>query len=278
MELQVLVATMQQNDLSLVEKMNLRQNVIITNQCGRWKHEKKNEDFGEIQMLSSATKGVGKNRNLALSLATADILLFADDDITYYDADLHEVITAFHELPDADVIFFGIDMTKNGEVFDKRRNKVKRLRLYNSLKYGACRMAVRRTSVEKAHLSFSTLFGGGCEYGHGEDSIFICDCLRAGLHLYSHSYVLGACSKDSSTWFSGYDEKYFMDVGALTACAFPKTKHLIKWYFVRKMKKLSGMQVTAILSRINEGIAAFESRGKDTVEIPQDRKRKLSET
>ena len=44
-------------------------------------------------------------------------------DVTYYDGTLQGVINAFRELPDADVIFFGIDMTRNGEVFDKRRNK-----------------------------------------------------------------------------------------------------------------------------------------------------------
>ena len=155
------------------------------------------------------------------------------------------------------MIFFAIDMTKNGEVFDRRRNKVKRLRLWNSLRYGACRMAVRREALEKHRLRFSTLFGGGCIYGSGEDTAFIRDCFRAGLKLYSHDYVLGACRKDSSSWFRGYNEKYCFDRGALVACAFPKMKHLLKWHFARKTKKVSDLPLRTIVKEMNMGIRAY---------------------
>ena len=259
MELEVLVATMGQKDLSLHERMNLRQNAVIANQCGSWGYEEKTESYGTIRMLSTATKGVGINRNLALQLSKADILLFADDDIVYYDSDLQPVIDAFKQLPDADVIFFGIDMTKDGEVFDRRRHSTGRLHLWNSLRYGACRMAVRRESVIRKQLSFSTLFGGGCMYCSGEDTIFIRDCLKAGLHLYSYDYVLGACAKDSSTWFTGYDNKYFFDRGAMLACAFPKGKHLLKPYYAMKLHRKSGTPVKDILQLMNAGDQAFAS-------------------
>jgi len=257
MELQVLVATMHQVDMSLVDKMNLRRDAIIANQCETWDYKVNNEDFGDVHLFSSVTRGVGINRNFALQLATADILLFADDDIRYYESDLQGVIDAFSQLPDADVIFFGIDMTKNGKVFDPRRNKVKRLHLWNSLKYGTCRMAVRRESIAKKRLYFSTMFGGGCMYGSGEDTIFIRDCFRAGLKLYSHDYVLGACAKDSSTWFSGYNNKYFFDRGAMLACAFPTVKHILKYYFAGKLHRKTGKVMSQILHEMNNGIKAF---------------------
>ena len=257
MELQVLIATMGREDLSLIKQMELRQNAVVANQCGRWEQRVEQHDGYTLQLLCSDTVGVGKNRNLALQAAQADILLFADDDIVYYDSDLQPVIDAFRELPDADVIFFAIDMTKNGQVFDQRRHKTKRLHVYNCLRYGACRMAVRREAVEKHRLRFSTLFGGGSIYGSGEDTLFICDCLRAGLKLYSHEYVLGACAKDSSSWFTGFHEKYCFDQGALMACAFPKTKHLIKWYFARKIKKRSGLTFGTVIKEMDRGMKAY---------------------
>ena len=253
MELQVLVAAMGQEDLSLAKKMNIARPAILANQCGRWDYRRE----GEVEMISSATRGVGKNRNLALSLAQGEILLFADDDIVFYEADLQGVVDAFRELPDADVIFFGIDMTKNGEVFDARRCSVKRLHLWNSMRYGACRMAVRRKSLEKHGLQFSTLFGGGCIYGSGEDTVLIRDCFRKGLKLYTHPYVLGACAKDSSTWFTGYNDKYFFDRGAMLACAFPKGKHLVKYYFAWRLKKKSAQPLGKILRLMTQGIKAF---------------------
>ena len=259
MDLEVLVATMQQADLSLVERMNLYQNAVIANQCGQWSYAESQSESYRIRMLSSNTKGVGINRNLALQLAEADILLFADDDVTYYDGTLQGVIDAFRELPDADVIFFGIDMTRNGEIFDRRRNRVKRLHIWNALRYGAARMAVRRDAVKKKRLSFSTLFGGGCRYCSGEDTLFIVDAIRSGLRVYSHSYVLGSCAKDSSSWFSGYNEKYFYDWGALLACAFPKMKWLVKWHFALKLSKKSNVPLKKVVKQMNLGIRGFRS-------------------
>lgn len=259
MEFEVLVATVGQTDLSLAEKMNIQQNVLIANQSDRWGYEEVAQPFGRVRMLSTATRGVGINRNLALQLSQGDILLFADDDIVYYD-DLQPVIRAFQELPDADVIFFGIDMTRNGEVIDRRRQKRHRVRTWNSLKYGTCRMAVRRESILKNRLCFSTLFGGGGRYGHGEDTIFIRECLRAGLHLYAHEHVLGACATDSSTWFTGYDEKYFFDMGAILACAFPVARHVVKWHFILKLSKRSKLSMWQVRRITINGMHAFRQQ------------------
>lgn len=256
MKLEVLVAAMGQKDLSLAEKMNIRRDAVIANQCGAFSYTEQQRSGGKIRMLSTGTKGVGTNRNLALELARGDILLFADDDIVYYD-DLQPVVDAFRELPEADVIFFGMDMTREGKVFDRRRHKRKRLHLWNSMKYGAARMAVRRSAVEEKRLRFSSLFGGGCLYCGGEDTIFIRDCLKKGLRLYSHEHVLGACAKDSSSWFTGYDEKFFFDRGAMIACAFPKGKHLVKWYYIFKFAKKTELSLRAVIRRVNGGIRAF---------------------
>lgn len=253
MTLEVLVATMGQTDCSLAEKMNIQTSAVIANQCGQWGYE----EAGQVRMISTDTKGVGVNRNLALSLAKGDILLFADDDVTYYDGTLQGVIDAFRQFPDADVIFFGMDMTREGEVFDKRRHKSRRVHLWNSLRYGAARMAIRREAIVKHRLSFSTLFGGGCRYSSGEDTVLIRDCFRAGLKVYTYDYVLGTCAKDSSTWFSGYNEKYFFDRGVMLACAFPKAKHFIKWYFAFKSSKKTGVPIKNILKQMNRGIRAY---------------------
>lgn len=257
MEVEVLVATMRQADLSLAKRMNIRGNVVIANQCGQWRMDTVQNGNGCVRMLSSDTVGVGVNRNLALQLAQGEILLFADDDQVYYDGALEGVCNAFRELPDADVIFFGLDMTKNGEIYESRRHPKKRRHIFNSLRFGAARMAVRRSAVEKARLSFSPLFGGGCIYSCGEDSLFIRDCYRAGLRVYSHPHVLGTCAKDSSSWFRGYDKKYMFDRGAWIACGFPKIKHLIKWYFIFRLLPKTELSLGEVVRQINAGIRAY---------------------
>lgn len=257
MKIEVLVATMGQEDLSLHQKMNLKCNTLIANQCGQWKYYEEEYDYGKVRMISSNTKGVGINRNLALQLADSDIILFADDDIVYYDCNLQGVLNAFEELPEADVILFSLDYTRDGEVFDKHHNPIKKLQLWNALKFGACRMAIRKDAVVKNNISFSTLFGGGTLYGSGEDSLFLKECFNKGLKVYSHSYVLGACAKDSSSWFTGFNEKYLFDKGAWISCAFPKTKYFIKWYFIWRFSKKSGFSFKKTRSYVNKGISAY---------------------
>lgn len=259
MKVEVLVAAMGQHDLSLYDRMNLHTDAVIANQCGAWGEISEERNGARVRMLSSNTRGVGKNRNLALSVADGDILVFADDDMIYYDDLVEGVEAAFAAFPKADVIFFGLDYTKNGEVFDKRRHKNGRVRIWDSLKYGACRLAVRRSAIMRAGISFSTLFGGGTSYGSGEDTLFIRECYRKGLRAYAYDHTLGRTAKDGSSWFAGYNEKYLYDKGAMIAAAFPKAKHLIKWYFILKSKKLSGFSLGKTRRLINKGIKGFRT-------------------
>lgn len=250
-----MVATMGQVDCSLADRMNISTPAVIANQCGCWDY-KESED-GRIRMISTDTIGVGVNRNLAVQLSKADILLFSDDDIIYYDGALQRVMEAFVQFPNADVIFFGIDMTRDGKVFDKRRNNAQRVYLWNALHFGAARMAIRRDAVIKHRLAFSTLFGGGSLYGHGEDTIFIRDCFRNGLRVYAHDAVLGKCAKDTSTWFRGFDDKYFYDRGAMIACAFPYAKQFIKWYFILKFAYQKHLPLGFVYKWISQGVHGF---------------------
>lgn len=120
-------------------------------------------------------------------------------------------------------------------------------------------MAVRREALLRNRLSFSDLFGGGCLYCSGEDTIFIRDCFRAGLRVYSYEYVLGACAKDSSSWFQGYDEKYFYDRGAMLACAFPAMKGLLACYYAWKLSKKTGLPAPRIFRNMCRGIRGFRT-------------------
>lgn len=266
MTVEVLVATVDRSDMELYHTMNIRGSALIANQCGQWQFRQQRLPAGTVRMLSSDTRGIGINRNLALMESDADIVLFADDDIVYNDDALTGVAEAFRQLPDADVILFGMDMTRDGEVYERRRHPLKRLRLHNSLKFGAARMAVRRSALRKHNIWFSTLFGGGCTYGSGEDSLFLRQCLRCGLKVYSHPHVLGRCAKDRSSWFTGYNEKFMFDKGAWVACAFPGTKHLMKWYFLWRFFGRSQLSPRQMLRWMNRGIRAYKTQTPYTQE------------
>ena len=258
-KLEVLVATMNQTDFSLLEKMNIQSDVVIANQGSENKYEECEYCGYKVKMITTTTKGVGLNRNIALLYSSADILLFADDDVTYNDGYAENIIKAFEEKPTAQAIIFGRVCLKNGEIYLEQKLKNKRARIYNSLKYATPQIAIRRDAYLKYYLSFSQLFGGGCLYSAGEDSLFIVSMLRKKCKIYTNSYVLEETAKDTSSWFQGYNEKFFYDKGIWLAAAFPKSKNLMKWYFVFRYIKRTDLSVHQIRKLINSGIKGFKN-------------------
>ena len=252
--MQVLVATMHQTDTTIIQKMNIRCPAIVANQDDREEILSWQSEWGECKMITTPTRGVGLNRNIALLAATDEILLLADDDVVYNEDMPQAVVDAFSSLPQADVIVFGLDIVKNGAVIERRIPAIGRLHVWNSMRYGTCRVAVRRKTLIDHNIMFSQCFGGGCPFSAGEDSLFLKACFDAGLKVYSHSYVLGSCCKDSSSWFKGYDEKYFYDKGVLVRKLFPKTAYLMAIYFGVHFKRETKLGWTKRLRLVYAGV------------------------
>lgn len=236
MNLEVLVATMNQSDHAVLDRMNVQTDAIVVNQCDRNEFEKLERGGRSVRLLSLAERGVGLSRNTALMRATGEICLFADDDVTYLDGYERTILSEFEKNPEADVIVF--NMASDDK--DRGRRKIKkhrRLRFYNCYRFGACQVAFRLESVRKANICFSLLFGGGARYGSGEDSIFLRDCLRKGLKMYSSPEFIGSVSYEKSTWFRGYTEKYFFDKGVLYRYLFGAWAKPLSLQFVLRHRK-----------------------------------------
>ncbi len=216
-KIEILCATMHQSDFGKCREMNISLDVLFANQTDRFGYETCEFDGHTVKMVSTPTRGVGKNRNIAITHSTGDILLFADDDMLYAD-DLESIVSgAFSELPRADVILFGTNYAKDGKIYKTRLPKTERLPKIKALKYGTYAIAVRRSALLGANLHFSELFGGGCRYSYGEDTDLIVQCYKKGLKIYSYHGIIGTTNKDTSTCFTGYGEKYYFDKGALAA-------------------------------------------------------------
>jgi len=234
--------------------MNIRCDVVIANQFDRDEILIRNTEGCLQKMITTNTRGVGKNRNIALLAASEEIVLFADDDVEYNDDLVNRVTDAFKNNPQADVIVFGMDMMKDGLVYEKRRCRKQKLHIWNSMRYGTYRIAARRNALINNNISFHQCFGGGCLFGSGEDSLFLKECFDKKLKVYSHDYVLGRCSKDKSTWFTGCDEKYFYDKGVLVRHLFPFTAYLMALYFGICFKRETNISVFNRLALIYAGI------------------------
>lgn len=256
-EIEVLVATMHQTNLSKFKEMNIQSDVFFANQTDRNEYAEKYIDNKRVRMISTNERGVGKNRNLALLFSKGEICLLGDEDIVYVDDYEQIVQAAFESLPTADIIVFNIE-TLGKKVKRRQNTKIKRVREHNFLNYGAVRIVFRRESVVRNNIWFSLRFGGGAIYGAGEDSLFLRDSLRKGLRVYTYPVKIAYVKQETSSWFNGYNKKYLFDKGAFLAAAFPLLKYLIAIYYSNRYRYETEYSFKEILKYLIEGMRAFK--------------------
>lgn len=238
MTFEVLLATMNQSDDSVLDSLGIKSDVIVCNQndtkTGYRKYKK--EDFN-VRWYDFEEYGVGLNRNNALLRSTADICLLADDDVEFEDNYRDMILEAFENNPKADVILFNIYSADGSKRSDATKNI--RVRLHNCGRYGAVRIAFRRMSVIKNSISFNQLFGGGCMFSAGEDVIFLRTCIEKGLNVIAvPNCILRLTDKRPSTWFAGHNQKFYEDYGSSYYCHFGKMATVVAFLqLIRRRKK-----------------------------------------
>ena len=83
--LEILCVTMHQKDFSKIKEMNINCDVVFANQADDNRYDECEFDRYKAKMITTSTRGVGINRNLALSYASAEYCILADDDVVYDD-------------------------------------------------------------------------------------------------------------------------------------------------------------------------------------------------
>lgn len=233
MKIEVLISAMNVADINFYKKFNLATDALIINQTDYNGYEEVYTGDFKVRMISTDTRGLGRSRNLALLNSKADIVIFCDDDEVFEDDYEQKVADAFKENPDVDFFVFKTLIYQNGKEIVKVKEE-KDLKIFNALRYGSVHFAFRRDEIMKKNISVSTYFGAGTDNGSGEDSIFIADSISSGLRVRTNLSLIAKIYNDESTWFRGYDEKYFYDKGKLSRALFPKSYRLYIDSFVTR--------------------------------------------
>ena len=255
---EVLCVTMHQKDFSKIEQMNIHSDVVFANQADDTRYDEYEFKGKKAKMITTATRGVGINRNLALTYARSEICLFGDDDVTYVD-NLEEIILKeFDEHPDADIVIFNLDSTDSSRK-QISYSKTRKCGKFEKMPWGCCRVALRRSSVQKANVWFTTLFGGGCVFPSGEDSMWLIDAKRKGLTFYVSKELIGSVSFEESSWFSGYDEKFYYGKGAFYQAVHPKTKYLWMMYFAFRTGKRTKFSFSKRIEYMKDGFTGYKN-------------------
>ncbi len=244
MKVEVLVASMTEDPKKLFFKMNIQTNAIISNQTYKYSYEEFVFEGNKVRIYNSAERGVGKNRNLALDCAKGDICILADDDEIFISGYEKKIISAYKDIPHADVIIFNL-IESNSTSLRKKIKKTIRVRFWNYMRYGAARISFRRTSVTKYGTHFNVHFGGGTEHSAGEDVLFLNSCLKNKLKIYAVNIDIAKLDNSrESTWFNGYTKKYFIDKGILFASISRNFSFFLCLQFILRKSKVFNNEVS----------------------------------
>lgn len=132
----------------------------------------------DFRIFSSLTKGLSVNRNIALSRASAPILLISDDDVDYTEDGLQTVIDEFARHKDTDIFTFRYVSASHSK--DYPLHKCDLASPEKGYFVTSFEIAFRRHSVQ-GKVWFNENFGIGAPFPSGEEDVFLRDCLDSGL-------------------------------------------------------------------------------------------------
>ncbi|MBI6077505.1 glycosyltransferase [Clostridium perfringens] len=235
MKLEFLVSTMNRSNLNFFEDMNINDSAIIINQC-RKKINVKSENKN-IKIISYEEVGLSKSRNRALENSNGDICILSDDDITYKDNYKEIILNAYEENLDADLIVFQIENSK-GELYKNYKQNKMILNKFDIMRVSSMEITFKRESLIKNNIKFDEKFGAGSRYYCGEENILLSDCIKKNLKVVYIPKVIAKLQESDSSWFHGYDEKYFISKGAVFHRMYRKIFPAIIIQFAVRKRKL----------------------------------------
>ncbi|WP_029231877.1 glycosyltransferase family A protein [Butyrivibrio sp. VCB2006] len=242
--LQILISAVNKEAEKLPEMMNIESDAVIVNQIigeddtagdGNDSQGKDLEiSFGthKAKILNRREKGVGRSRNLAFDNSDHEIIQFGDDDIVYDSGYSDRILAEFDAHKEADVLLFNVKAQPGRETY--WNEDYARVTWKNYGRYPAYAICARRDKLLASNVRYSLLFGGGAPYMNGEDSLFLHDCLKAGLCVYRTTTAIGHERVSESTWFKGYTEKFFFDRGVLYHFLYGKMAFALGFRFLFK--------------------------------------------
>lgn len=211
MKLDILMSCMHQTDDTLITRSRITGNAVVINQCDREEEKEYATENGSVRFLSTTGRGLTKSRNMAIAASRADVCLLCDDDEVFVPDYEAKILTAYESLPQADVVIFR--MVNRPCPFGEERRQLK---FPQTMHVASWQISFRRESLIRSGVRFDELLGAGSGNGAEEELKFLLDCQRAGLRIWYAPVSIASVAQAESTWFDGFNEKFFYDRGATT--------------------------------------------------------------
>jgi len=207
-KIEVLLSTMHSNvGLDDIPKMNIS-NFVIVDQCD----SEEIKIFKNGKIIKTTERGLSNSRNKLLENATGDILILADDD-TRFVKDYEKIISdAYFSNKDADIIAFQY-LNKDGKQAKNYKNNKKYLNRFSIKSVSSIEISFKKKVISDG-VKFNNLFGIGAKYNHGEENLFLADCIKKGFKILYIPTAIVVHLDDNSMWKNDH-MKTIISKGAL---------------------------------------------------------------
>lgn len=219
--LEILISTMNRKDLSFLEAMFPKHDlgdlkILIINQTNN--SELLQSDFKNIRVINSSEFGLSKSRNLAIENATADIALFADDDVTYLENFETTILEAYQKYPMSALISFQF-LNDSGQL-NKEYPANEGLISSTKRPLSSVEISVNLKFIREHQIRFNENFGLGTEFPATEEQIFRRQILKKDLKvafvpqpILIHSDETSASNQGSEAFIKAMSAQKFLAYG-----------------------------------------------------------------
>lgn len=231
-----LVSCMDEKDFSLIEKLNIKSDALLVNQCFEEGEEIVILNQNQFRMIKTTDRGLSKSRNTAIKYAKGEICLFCDDDEIFQENYIHVIQDAYQTYPCADIIIFMISNQKK-----KLKRIAHKMNYLELLRVSSLQISFKRKKIQKSKILFDERMGAGTENGAEEEVKFLMDCYKAKLQIWYVPEEIAFVQESESTWFNGFTDMFFENRGMTTRyiLGLPLSVLYGIYYLVRKRKLYS---------------------------------------
>lgn len=266
MKIEVLVTTMHQKDLSKYNEMNLQTNAIIANQADTNDNIIENINGKSVKFITTNTRGLSKNRNIAIENISkdTDYIIFADDDLKFYDGYEEKVISVLKKYPQADAVKFNLNCVSDRKIAMKAITKTEKVTRKDVTSWGVCALALKTSVLKDTQMHFNERFGTGTENYCGEDTIFLQQLFKNKLCVYASNEYIAEIDQSESTWFEGHNSKHFKVVGMILSEIYPVLCYplVVRSAYKFYRRKVCDLSFFEILKCYYKGIKQNEAERK----------------
>lgn len=192
----------------------------------------------DIFYKKTTSKGLSKNRNNVLNMASGDICFIADDDVKYQIEDIINVAKEFESNPKLDIFIGKIKTYTNEPEYKSYSDSKHKCNIYDIGHISSIEIIFKNKSIKDNNIKFDENFGlNGNIYPKGEETIFLADCLNKNLSITYYPNYIVQHPFISSTKKIRYNEREAQYVGALNYRIFGNIAYLTSFIFAIKHYK-----------------------------------------